>query len=79
MFIPETVLTNDILKYSDDLKVVFDATYLMVAAWVVVGLGVVIVVVSLCGCLGSACMSKILLGIVSLLFCYPYIVVLARC
>ncbi|XP_071831314.1 CD82 antigen-like [Apostichopus japonicus] len=63
IFVPDTVITIDILSNVDDLRIIFDATYLMVAAWVVVGLGVVIVVVSLCGCLGSACMSKVLLGI----------------
>lgn len=55
----------DLLRQSDDLRIIFDATYLVIAAWVCVGLGVFIVIISLCGCLGSACMNKVLLGIVS--------------
>ncbi|KAJ8024035.1 Leukocyte surface antigen CD53 [Holothuria leucospilota] len=53
----------DLLRQSDDLRIIFDATYLVIAAWVCVGLGVFIVLISLCGCLGSACMNKVLLGI----------------
>ncbi|KAJ8024036.1 Tetraspanin-33 [Holothuria leucospilota] len=66
LFIPDSILYIDLLSNGEalnSLKPVFDTTSVIVVAWACIGFGLMVFIVSLCGCLGASFLSVTLLGV----------------